>query len=69
MNMESSNRRRNNNSDNKKLKIRNILNIIFMLLAIVGVIIYVAKDSFVGTLVVLFAMAIKMVECMMRMIK
>lgn len=60
-------RKEKDNSSN--LKIRNILNIIFMLLAIVGVAIYLLKQTFWGTIIILVAMAVKMVECVMRMIK
>ncbi len=49
--------------------LRNILNIIFMLLAIVGVVVYVWADNTIGTYIVLGAMAIKMVECCLRMLR
>ena len=43
-------RKEKDNSSN--LKIRNILNIIFMLLAIVGVAIYLLKQTFWGTIII-----------------
>ena len=50
--------------------VRNILNILFMLTAIVGVIIYITNDDRTpGTIVVLVAMAFKIVECGLRFIK
>ncbi len=51
------------------LGFRNVLNIIFMLLAIVGVVVYVWFDSTIGTYVVLASMGVKMVECCIRMLK
>ncbi len=40
-----------------------------MLLAIAGVVVYVWVDNTVGTYIVLGAMAIKMVECCLRMLR
>ena len=51
------------------LPFRNVLNIIFMLLAIAGVVVYLWVDDTVCTYMVLAAMVIKMVECCIRMIK
>ena len=51
------------------LGFRNVLNIIFMVLAIIGVVIYVWFDSTIGTYIVIGAMAFKMVECCLRMLK
>ena len=51
------------------LGLRNVLNIIFMLLAIIGVCIYVWGDSTLGTYVIIGGMAFKMVECCLRMLK
>lgn len=54
----------------RKIKIiRNILNLIFMLLALVGVAYYVLADKYVGSIIVIVAMSFKMVEASMRMIK
>ena len=51
------------------LGLRNVLNIIFMVLAIIGVCIYVWGDSTIGTYVIIGGMAFKMVECCLRMLK
>lgn len=49
--------------------LRNILNIVFMIVAIIGVIIYCIKGyETIGTVVILIAMVIKMVECSLRFI-
>jgi hypothetical protein len=52
-----------------KDQIRNILNINFMIMAIVGVIWYLTKDKTVGTYIILFSMCFKIAESSMRMIK
>ena len=50
--------------------LRNVLNILFMLVAIIGVVIYLTNDDkTVGTIIVLVAMAFKIVECGLRFIK
>ncbi|MGI6232947.1 MAG: hypothetical protein ACOYJF_08890 [Prevotella sp.] len=48
------------------LKLRNVLNIIFMLGAIVGIIIYFTVGQTPGIIVVLCAMLFKMVESVLR---
>jgi hypothetical protein len=63
-----SRRHRKPKGDNM-LPFRNVLNIIFMLLALAGVVVYLWVDDTVGTYMVLAAMVIKMVECCIRMIK
>ena len=49
--------------------IRNILNLIFMLMTIAGMAYYFFADKYVGTIIILVAMAFKMVESSMRMLK
>ena len=60
--------RREERSDNKMLPLRNILNLVFMLGAIAGVVTYYLGSSRLGIIIVLAAMAVKMVECAIRMI-
>lgn len=48
---------------------RNILNIIFILAAIVGMLVYFFKDEPTGTIIVLGAMSVKMCECVIRLVK
>ena len=55
-------------SDNKMLPLRNILNLVVMLGAIAGVVTYYLGSSRLGIIIVLAAMAVKMVECAIRMI-
>ena len=52
-----------------KDKIRNCLNIIFMVLAVIGVIYYLTKDRMVGTYIILIAMCFKIAESSLRVSK
>ena len=52
-----------------KDKIRNALNIIFMIGAVIGVIWYLTKDRMVGTYIILIAMVVKFAEAALRMFK
>ena len=56
-------------ADDKYFKIRNVLNIIFMLGAIVGMGIFYFHDRTMGTIVILTAMAFKIAECCFRFIR
>lgn len=51
------------------LKLRNWLNIIFMVSAIIGVLLYFFHDQTTGTIVVLGAMIFKIVESALRFIR
>ena len=51
------------------LGLRNVLNIIFMLLAVAGVVTYLWIDDTIGTYIVIAGMAFKMVECCLRMLR
>ena len=56
-----------NPTDNSKLlKLRNLLNIIFMLGAIVGLVIYFLGHQQTGIIVIFFAMVFKMAESTIR---
>lgn len=60
--------------ENSNLGIRNILNIIFMLLAIVGVLLYVYSsisivDVSLGGIIIGVAILVKAVEVVLRMVK
>lgn len=56
-------------ADDKYFKIRNILNIIFMLGAIVGMGVFYFHDRTLGTIIILTAMAFKIAECCFRFIR
>lgn len=49
--------------------LRNILNIIFMVGALIGMILYFKVDHQAGTIVILFSMLFKIVECVFRFLK
>lgn len=56
---------------NKK-QIRNWLNIIFMVMAVIGVIMFLSKNEMThmrGSYIILLAMCVKITESAMRMIK
>lgn len=46
--------------------VRNTLNIIFMLGAVIGVALYYSSDKTIGAYVVLAAIVVKMAECCLR---
>mgnify|MGYP006972495532 CR=1 FL=1 len=50
-------------------KIRNILNIIFMLGTVVGVLLYFFSSHAVGTFVLLCAIIFKIAECCLRLLR
>lgn len=50
-------------------KLRNILNIIFILGAIFGMIYYFFIDDYIGTFIILGAMAFKITETSIRLLK
>ena len=52
-----------------KDQIRNVLNLIFMITAVIGVIYYLTKDRMVGTYIILLSMCFKIAESSLRMIK
>ncbi|MCD8292100.1 MAG: hypothetical protein LUC91_11460 [Prevotella sp.] len=64
--------RRRRNEEEKPVRfllLRNILNTVFILGAIVGVLLYVYKNEQVGTIVILGSMMFKIVECVFRFMK
>jgi len=50
-------------------KLRNILNTIFMVGAVIGVCIYIWGDQTIGTIVVLAAMVFKIIESALRFLR
>lgn len=56
-------------SEDKYFKIRNVLNIIFMLGAIVGMGVFYFHSRTMGTIIILTAMAFKIAECCFRFIR
>ena len=49
--------------------VRNILNIIFMIGAVVGVLVLYFHDKSMGTVIILVSMVFKMAECCFRLIR
>lgn len=62
-------RHRNAKERGKFFMLRNILNIVFIVAAIIGMLVYFFKNESVGTIIVLGAMSVKMCECVIRLIK
>lgn len=61
--------KRHRNRGERYIVLRNILNIIFMLGALIGMAIYFKVDHQTGTIVILSSMLFKIVECVFRFIK
>ena len=63
--------RKKGNQNNEKpfMKIRTILNITFMVGAIIGVFLYFYNSHYVGTIVILVSMVFKFIETILRMIR
>lgn len=55
--------------NNRILMIRQILNVIFMLGAVVGVIVYFYSSHDIGTYIILASIVFKIFECALRLIK
>ena len=54
------------NKEDRFFRIRNVLNIIFIIGALVGLVLYFASDHTSGTIVILAAMVFKIVESCLR---
>lgn len=59
--------RREPKERDKYFKLRNVLNIIFMIGAIVGCAVFYYSDHLIGTIIIFAAMAFKFVECALRL--
>ena len=62
-------RRRREDRDDRYMALRNILNIIFMLGALAGVVVYFYGNQDTGTIIILVSMVFKIVECVFRFMK
>lgn len=62
-------RHRRERGSDRLLPLRNVLNAIFMLGAIIGLCVYYFSDHSVGIFIILTAMAFKMAECSLRLIR
>lgn len=54
--------------EDKTLKIRNVLNIIFMIVALIGVLYYLFADHQIGIYIILFSMIVKFAESTIRLL-
>lgn len=62
-------RHRRNDREDRYIVLRNILNIIFMVGALAGVIVYFNGSLTTGTIIILISMVFKIVECVFRFLK
>lgn len=49
--------------------LRQVLNLLFMVGAVAGLAVYFTKSAQVGTYIILFSMVLKIVECVLRLLK
>lgn len=56
-------------SNDRYLKARNCLNVIFIVLAVTGMAVYYFSDHTVGTIVIIVGMVFKFVECILRFLR
>ncbi len=62
-------RRKRMREDDRFFGVRNVLNIIFMIGAVVGVVFYLTdSDSNAGIIIIMASMAFKVIECCLRFI-
>lgn len=61
--------RKGGNGNDRFIMLRQILNIIFMLTAVVGVAIYLLHSERLGIIIVLASMMFKIIECVLRLLK
>ena len=59
-------KRSEQDNTDKFLKIRNILNIIFMIGTIAGVIFYITSSQTTGIIIIMSSMVFKIAECCLR---
>lgn len=62
-------RKPTDNAGDRHLRIRNILNIIFMLGAVAGMLTYFYYGHFLGAVIIIVSMVFKVAECCIRFIR
>lgn len=61
--------RRHRQKNNRLFAIRNVLNTLFIFVALVGVVCYIAYDRTVGTYIVIGSLPLKFIEAALRLIR
>ncbi|MBQ9637265.1 MAG: hypothetical protein IJV36_05145 [Prevotella sp.] len=56
------------NPNRKNSRLRNVLNLIFMVGAVIGVLVYFLSNETIGTYIILVAIGFKLVECSIRLV-
>lgn len=59
----------NDAPQDRYIVLRQWLNLLFMVLAVIGVCLYFWKDQTLGSIVIIVAIVVKLVECVFRLIK
>ncbi|MBQ6203687.1 MAG: hypothetical protein IJK46_06280 [Prevotella sp.] len=55
--------------EDRFLMLRQILNLLFMVGAAAGLAVYFLSSTQIGTFIILFSMVLKIVECVLRLLK
>lgn len=58
-----------NQREDRFAMLRQVLNLLFMVGAVAGLTVYFTKSTQVGTYIILFSMVLKIVECVLRLLK
>lgn len=58
-----------NQREDRFAMLRQVLNLLFMVGAVAGLAVYFTKSTQVGTYIILFSMVLKIVECVLRLLK
>jgi len=61
--------RKENDKEDRFRSVRQLLNLIFMIGAVIGVCVYFFHVQTIGTIIILVAMVFKIVECVLRIMK
>ena len=69
MNLHRHRRGDEEEGEEKYVMLRQVLNLLFMIGAIAGAIVYAYRSHQLGTVIIFVAMAFKFVECIFRLIK
>ena len=59
----------NDAPQDRYIVLRQWLNLLFMVGAVAGLAVYFTKSTQVGTYIILFSMVLKIVECVLRLLK
>lgn len=61
--------RGDNQREDRFATLRQVLNLLFMIGAVAGLAVYFTSSTQTGTYIILFSMVLKIVECVLRLLK